>query len=161
KGSPGHGPDHTSGPITPTRPRAAQSAGPFWRLRLIAISLAENLVTAVPGRARWAPRSGPRTGLLVLRDRPRGCGRTEHVGEDIDAGVDAVLETVVEPGLEQAFLRGEHLAGACGDRAEQSERRRAQLPRLDHAVDQALGSELGDRVKVAGEDDLFGLGQAD
>ena len=63
-----------------------------------------------------------------MHDRLSGCGRTAGVGEDVDAGVDAALETVVEPDLEQAFLRGDHFTGACGDRARQFERRRTRLP---------------------------------
>lgn len=107
------------------------------------------------------PGSGPRAGLLVMRDGRGGFGRAEDVGEDVDAGVDAVLQAVVEPGLEQTFLRGDDFTGACGDRAEQFECRRAQLGRLDGAVDEALGGELADRVEVSGEDDFFGFGQAD
>src|SRR6202042_1828061 len=86
---------------------------------------------------------------------------TDDVGEDVHAGLDAVLKTVVEPRLEQTLLRGDDLRGAGRDRAEQVERRGPQLSRFGGAVDQALGGELADRVEVAGEDDFLGLRQAD
>ena len=44
-----------------------------------------------------------------MRDRLHRCRVGEQIGENIYAGVDSMLKAVVEPGLEESFLRCHHL----------------------------------------------------